>query len=126
MNFINYNSKQLPIRFDHYAIRQIFAKFNLKNVSEFQSQLDSILTDFSTHEYFLRIGLERGAKSNGEQLNITDEDINEILNQENIVGDITAILSHDIFSVFQPSKELLERMGVEKKTKNIETSTSTN
>ena len=100
MNYIKYNKNDkeilLPIVVNFSALR----KFQTQTKVAY-NDIEAIIADLELLEQMFWYSLESGAKASGEELKISREESEDVLN--NGFGDYIKIFMEDVVKIFTPS-----------------------
>lgn len=77
MNYIEVSGEQLPIKFGYKVVRKVMAKYKLKKWNDWV-QIPS-LTEFDDIPSILHGALECGAKTTGDDFNMSPDQVEDLL-----------------------------------------------
>lgn len=98
MYYIEHKGKDLPLVIDFYVLKTICSKLKIT-----LKDIESIILDLEAAEQLFHEALKRGFKIEGKVFDLSDSDLEEIVNES--FPDFVKIFGECITNVFVPKKK---------------------
>lgn len=104
MNYINYNSEKIPVKFSYRTIKNIKDTLGA-DLTRSNEDLSKWFDDFSNQEHLFFEMITEGYRQEKRENPYQFADMEDILSQDNMYADLLKIYSDDAITFLTPSSK---------------------